>query len=150
MEEKRFTFIYRGLAKVGYSFIYEGSASACSGCEYFKVCHGKLKRSVAYRVSEVRDKKVSCALVGEAVLVRVEPCEIEAALDAKRMVEGAIILFKPIDCGKLSCSHFNLCSPIALEGARERKFKIVRVTDSFVCPSTGVKLARVLLRPQEV
>jgi radical SAM protein with 4Fe4S-binding SPASM domain len=55
MEEKKFTFISERLARVGYSFIYEGTAAACSKCKYLMVCQGKLERNMTYKVVEVKD-----------------------------------------------------------------------------------------------
>ncbi|HID19024.1 TPA: hypothetical protein EYP27_05740 [Candidatus Bathyarchaeota archaeon] len=148
MAGKIFTFLGEKLAKTGYTFIYERKTGLCIDCDFFKVCHGKLKSNVAYRVVEVKDKRVECTLSGISLLVRVEPAEVEAAVEVKEALEGALIRFNSQECNLLTCQYFNLCVPIGLE-SWEKTCKIVKVSDVFTCPQRGVRLAQVSLQPQK-
>ncbi|MHC1586227.1 MAG: UPF0179 family protein [Candidatus Hecatellaceae archaeon] len=149
MSAKLFTFLGKGQAKPGYLFIYEGEAEKCGECSYLKVCHGKLKSGNLYRVVEVKDKEVECPILGESLLVRVEPAEIQVALESKYAIEGATVKFLPQDCGQLECQYFDLCVPASLQ-ASDRAFKVVRVGEAFTCPRSGNRLVQAWLLPQEV
>ncbi|KYH38736.1 MAG: hypothetical protein AYL30_003140 [Candidatus Hecatellales archaeon B24] len=148
MAGKIFTFLSEKLAKNGYVFIYEGEVAPCVECDFYKVCHGKLKPNMAYRVVEVKDKKIKCPVLGPSCLVRVEQAEIEAAVEAGQALEGALIRFNPQECGLLTCQYFNLCVPVGLEEG-DKSCKIVNVSEAFTCPQKGVRLARVSLQLQK-
>ena len=149
MANKYFTFLAVNQARLGYVFIYEGIAEECVSCSYLKVCHGKLKEGVAYKVVEVKDRKVECPLLGEVLLVRVEPVEVEAALEVKHAIEGAIVSFAPRDCSQLECQYFDLCVPTFSRNGGGT-YKIVRVGEAFTCPLSGIRLVQVWLLPREV
>ena len=148
MSSKIFTLLGKSQAKVGHRFIYEGSAEKCEDCPYLKVCHGKLKKGTVYRVVEVRGRKVECLLLGEAFLVRVEPAEVEAAVEARQAIQGATVRFSPRDCGKMECQYYIYCSPPALN-LEEKPCKILKIIRSFSCPQTGIQLSLVQLLPQQ-
>lgn len=133
-------------AREGYTFLYEGRIKACAECSLADVCHGKLKPHSVYRVVEVRDRRVECRVFGAALLVRVEPAEVEAALEAGKALESALVRFFPQECGLLECRYFNLCVPVGLE--EDRICKIMKVSGFFTCPRRGIRLAWVSLLPQ--
>ena len=147
MGNRKFTFIGEGQAWEGYCFTFGGEAEACAKCGYAKVCHGKLKVGYTYRVVEVKDKHVECPILGLAQLVVVETADVEAAVEAGRAVEGALIRVKPRGCPYLTCPHFDLCMPPALGWDEEKTFKVVEVSGFFSCPQTGERLAQVRLHP---
>jgi len=141
-----FTFLGEKTARLGYVFVYEGEAAACRRCDFSRVCHGKLKPNLAYKVVEVRDKRIECPVLGEAVLVRVEKAPVKVAIRVEQAVEGALIKFTPQECGRLSCEYFSLCVPTALSSGGA--YKIIEVLGFFNCPVRGVRLAQVYLQPQ--
>ena len=143
----KLTFIQLKKAKKGFMFVYEGLSKDCENCTYQKVCHN-LEAKKVYVVVGLREKEVTCKSSGEKLkLVEVKPAEIRVALEPKYAFEAAIIEFKPQLCKNIECKWFDECVPHIL--APNRKYKIVRVGEKFICPQTGKKLVQVFLFPFE-
>jgi len=140
------TFVWDDKAKKGYTFFYEGVAKDCKECSYFNVCQGNLEAKNLYRVTEVRDKLFDCLVFGKkARLVEVQLAEVDAAVDPKYAIEGALVNFKPRSCGDLLCEMFDVCVPDGLEPGR--RYKLTKIHGSFTCQKDGKKLIRVSLLP---
>ena len=81
-------------------------------------------------------------------LVEIKPSEINVAIDLKSTIEGAIIEFKPQECGNIQCGRFDVCVPHIIRN--NEKCKIVSVIEKFSCPNSGKPLVAVSVLPQMV
>ena len=103
----------------------------------------KLLPGRIYRVVRVRPRRIECPVhEGGAVVVEVVLDEVEALVDSRKAVEGAVIAFSPLYCGNEECLYRDLCQPLGLfEGDR---CKVVRVGEKVECPR-GYPLVKVVL-----
>jgi hypothetical protein len=97
-----------------------------------------------YRVVRLRKKIFPCPLHEEGVrVVEVVESEISAAIPQKIALEGAVIIFRPEKCEKITCLNRNLCFPIGLfDGDR---CEIVEVEKKIDCEK-GLLLVTAKLR----
>lgn len=130
-------------AKVGYTFLAGRPTERCINCRLYKVCVGKLEPQRLYRVVDVLDRMFQCPLYKDGLkLVAVEESPVEAAIEDKLIVEGAVIFFSPIAC-KIRCVNRELCTP---EGLRQNdRCRILKVGDRLNCYG-GLKLKKVVLK----
>ena len=121
-------------ARKGYKFLFEGQVyEQCKLCPLYNVCIGNLEKGRVYEVINVRKKKHKCkALNMDLAVVEVREAPLEVAIRTSYAIEGAIITFHPINCSKLSCINYELCSPIGLKSGD--KCKIVKIYGKIDCP----------------
>ena len=130
-------------AKPGFTFIAYKPTERCLKCRLYKVCVGKLEPSRLYRVVEVKDRIFPCPLHEDGVrLVVVEESPVEAAMEDRLLVEGATIVFKPIEC-RVRCPNRGLCTPEGLK--KGDKCLILKLGDRVEC-IVGLRLRRALLK----
>ena len=144
-EEKSIvTLIGIGQAVVGKEFIHKGPGTKCESCKYSQVCVRNLEPERIYRIVEVREKTLPCALYEtEMQAVEVVETEIAAVVPSKQAIQGAIITLHNPDCKEQECKNYETCFPTGLKD-RDR-CEIVAVTESLQCPQ-GLPLGKVLLR----
>jgi uncharacterized protein (UPF0179 family) len=130
-------------AKVGFTFLAGKPSRQCVNCRLYKVCVGKLEPLRLYRVLEVREKTFQCRIHKDGVkLVTVEESPVEAAMEDRLIVEGALLTFSPIIC-RIECNNKGLCIP---EGLKENdKCQVVKIGEKLNCLA-GLKLRSVILR----
>lgn len=104
---------------------------------------GKLEPSRLYRIVEVREKIFQCRIHENGVkLVVVEESPVEAAMEDRLIVEGAVLTFSPIVC-RIECNNKSLCIP---EGLRKNdKCQVIKVGEKLNCLA-GLKLRSVTLK----
>lgn len=142
---RRITLLNEKFARIGYRFVFEGAAQACSECRYYKVCIQNLEQGRVYEVKEVRDRRLECKAYGITVVpvVVVEP-DIEALIDKRIAIEGAIITFNYPNCNELNCPNYKKCFPKGLKnGDKVRILEVRNTTERFPC---GQSLVHVKLR----
>jgi len=143
MSEVITTLVGELQARPGFKFVFEGPADACYNCKLKDVCAFKLEPNTIYTVVEVLGKKHKCALrEGWVVVAKVVESEVEAMIEAKMAVEGAIITFRKVKCQEASCPYYGLCqSPYVKEG---EKYRILKVYNEHrMCK--GKKMIKVLM-----
>lgn len=120
-------------AKVGFSFVHEGSLKECTGCKLFEVCMKNLDQGRVYRITGVRDKLFSCKVHDEGVrVVEVVEPSIEGTLESRLIFPAGIITFQPQECDETSCEYYPKCFPKGL--TKGDRCKIVSVSDRIKCP----------------
>ena len=130
-------------ARVGFKFQFVEPASACEGCKYYQVCTGKLERGRVYSVTQILKKTLPCILhEGEGRVVEVDESPVEALVDAKLAIQGAIVTFTPSSCMKGGCRNYETCKPIGLVAGD--RCKVLEVKGLVDCPER-LRLASVLL-----
>lgn len=104
----------------------------------------KLSPGRIYRVVKVRPRRIVCPIhEGGGVVAEVVLDDVEAAVDTRVAVEGAVIAFSPQLCEEVECPSRELCQPQGLvEGDR---CKILRVGEGISCPMNR-SLVKVVLR----
>jgi len=137
------TIIGKNQAKVGYAFLFNKPSSLCIKCKYYKPCMEKLESGRVYVVEKVLNKVFECKLHFEGgKLVEVNEADIEANIEAKLAILGAIIDFHAIKCTSILCENYSKCAPLGLRNGD--KCKIVEVYGKAICP-LGVPLSFVRL-----
>jgi len=127
------TLIGKELAKEGLEFQYLGPLLECKSCKLKNVCFN-LDEGKWYRITGVRDKEHDCKVhdEGKVVTVEVEELPVPLAVDAKGVVEGETLTFKPANCKEYDCEFYELCHPLGLrEGT---KIKIEKIVEEIKCP----------------
>lgn len=122
------TLIGVKLAKKNRKFIFSGALPECENCDpsLKSVCLLNLEKGIMYEIINVRNIVHPCAVhEGGVTIVEVQKAPIKAALDARKVYEGATISFHHLDCDELSCKNYEFCKP---KGIKENgKYKITMV-----------------------
>ncbi|MCW3135683.1 MAG: UPF0179 family protein [Canidatus Methanoxibalbensis ujae] len=140
------TLVGAPFAKEGMEFIFFGGTRKCEECRLKDTCLN-LEPGRKYRVLHVREGfKHECALHdGGVCVVEVEEAEIEAALEARKALEGSKIRFELPKCEEYDCNLRDLCFPAGLnDGEKCTVLKVIDETET--CPKKGVFMKKVLLR----
>ena len=127
------TLIGKELAQEGLEFQYLGPLLECRNCKLKNVCFN-LDEGKWYRITAVRDKEHDCKVHegGKVVTVEVEELPVPLALNAKGVVEGETVTFKPANCKEYDCEYYELCHPLGLrEGT---KIKVEKIVEDIKCP----------------
>ena len=133
-------------AKVDQEFIFLGGTRKCEDCRLRSTCLN-LEEGRRYKVESVREGiKHECPLHEDGVcVVEVVEAEIEAALEARKAVEGSKIVFEMPSCDEWTCDFYDLCHPAGL--ASGDKCTILSIFDiGKTCPMRGNFLKKVLLK----
>jgi len=143
-QRKIVTLVSMENAKKGYRFLFEGHIyEQCMSCTLYNVCVGNLEKGRIYEVINVRRKRHKCkALNTELAVVEVREAPLEVAIRTSHAIEGAIITFYPINCSKLLCVNYGLCSPLGLKSGD--KCKILKIYGKISCPR-NMSLSKVLI-----
>ena len=143
MASKKYTMIGQGQARIGFRFVFKGSADKCVKCERYKSCSEPLEAGRVYEVRDVRRKRFICNLHGpDAKLVVVGEADYEANIESRSAVLNALIEYDPIECD-LPCNQQNKCFPTGL--SKSERCLIVGVGPMIRCPR-GKRISSVLLR----
>jgi len=126
------TLIGKDLAEEGLEFQYLGPLLECRTCKLKNVCFN-LDEGKWYRVTKVRDKEHDCKVhdEGKVVTVEVEEIPVPLIVQAKNVVEGETITFKPISCREYDCEYYDICHPLGLRDGT--KVKIIKVEGDIKC-----------------
>ena len=127
------TLIGKELAQEGLEFQYLGPLLECRNCKLKNVCFN-LDEGKWYRITAVRDKEHDCKVHdgGKVVTVEVEELPVPLALNAKGVVEGETVTFKPINCKEYDCEYYELCHPLGLRDGT--KIKVEKIVEDIKCP----------------
>ncbi len=107
---------------------------------------GGLEPGRIYRVTSIRGKNLPCKLHGDgAKVVEVEESDIEASLESRLAVEGALISYRPMECERSDCEKRALCRPLGLRAGD--RCKILCMREKLDCP-IGLELRLVSLLRQ--
>ena len=122
-------------AKLGFSFLNDGSLKECENCALFKVCGEKLEIGRAYVVTEVRDKVFPCEVHEEGVQVVavVEP-NIETNIENRLAFPYGIITFQNQICKETLCSNYEKCVPKGLKTGDKCKVLEIKGQIPVLCP----------------
>ncbi|OYT31351.1 MAG: hypothetical protein B6U94_03335 [Thermofilum sp. ex4484_79] len=113
----------------------------CRRCELFKICMGKLREGMRYRVLEVRNTKHVCPLINDYMYVAlVEEMPVVLALEKGKAINGVTMQYSKNYCNEVRCAYYSYCvnNPI-LDG---EKIKIGKLLKSIPCPR-GLRLVLV-------
>ncbi|MCK4475426.1 MAG: UPF0179 family protein [Methanophagales archaeon] len=117
-ERKIVTLVGAKLANVGDEFIFLGVSNSkkCEECRLKKSCTN-LEVGRRYRIEKVRNEiKHDCYIHEEGVrVVEVIEPSVKVAIEAKGVLKGAKIVFKPADCEETDYELFDLCHPLGLK-----------------------------------
>ena len=142
----RITVVGAYQAREGFRFLFEGAPKLCEDCEFFRACLGGLELGRIYRVTSIRRKNLPCKLHGDgAKVVEVEESSVEASLEPRLAVEGALVSYRPMECEKSDCEKKALCRPLGLRVGD--KCKILWTGEKLNCP-IGLELRLVSLLRQ--
>lgn len=120
-------------ARNGFTFLHEGPAEDCKGCEFFGVCMKNLEPGRVYEVTAVRDKVFPCRIHDEGTrVVEVVESDIDGAMEARLAFQGGIITFQPQVCENVSCRNNRKCVPNGLR--KGDRCKILEVDGQTECP----------------
>ena len=138
------TLVGTNQAKEGFKFLHRGSTDKCEGCEYVHVCSLNLQPGRIFRVVGIRDKTLYCRLSEEHMrVVEVVESETEGTVHSKQAMEGATVLFQPVECSLEDCENLELCLPKGL--VRGDRCEIAAVIGRLRCLQS-LPLVKVLLR----
>lgn len=141
---RKVTVVGESQARVGYAFVFNGPAEACFKCKYYKACLEGLEEGRVYAVRSVLDKALDCKLhSGAGRLVEIEEEAIEAAVEEKKAILGALIDFRAVECGNRVCGNRGLCNPVGLRHGD--KCRVVKAGGKVICP-LGFRLLSVRLQ----
>ncbi len=85
-------------ARIGHKFIFYNELPECVECNLKTVCSDNLIKGRLYQVVKILSKKHACKILEtEMAVVEVEYPPIEALIDTRKVFEGAIIVFEPIE-----------------------------------------------------
>lgn len=120
-------------ARKGFVFVHGRPSKECNGCKLFKVCVATLEPDRVYEVVSVRRKTFPCRVhEGGVQVVEVAEKDVEACIDARFAMLGAVIAFHPQECDNTSCENHIRCVP---EGIRKgERCKILDLKGRVICP----------------
>jgi uncharacterized protein (UPF0179 family) len=141
----KITIIGKQQAKIGYVFLFNKPLTLCLKCKYYKICMEGLEAGRIYIVKKVLKRAIEeCKIhFNGGKLVEVEEANIEANINAKEAILGAIIDFHSLDCKNILCKNYVKCAPLGLRNGD--KCKIIEVIDKPTC-SLGFPLVSVRLQ----
>jgi uncharacterized protein (UPF0179 family) len=91
---------------------------ACAECKLKNVCLN-LEKGSLYQVKDLREMRHMCPETGDTVRVsEVEKIPFPAAMAKKSAIEGTVVTFKEIDCGRVDCANWSVCHPPAGNGGK--------------------------------
>jgi uncharacterized protein (UPF0179 family) len=136
-------------ARKGYRFLHMGASEACKGCELFKVCSGNLEKGRVYEIKALGRKVFPCPIhEGGVRVVIVEEAELFGALESKKAIPGATIVFEPQPCDRRDCDSHRLCHPEGLKP--QDRCQILSVMERIPCPEKrDLRKALLKLKPRE-
>ena len=138
------TLVGTNQAKEGFKFLHRGSTDKCEGCQYVHVCSLNLEPGRIFRVVGIRDKTLYCRLSEENMrVVEVVESEVEGTVHSKQAIEGATVLFQPLDCRVEDCENSQLCFPKGL--IRGDRCEVAAVIGRLRCLQS-LPLVKVLLQ----
>lgn len=136
------TMVSDSQAKVGNRFYYIGPQLECRDCKLKAVCFN-LEQGSLYEITAVRDQTHACPFNEDKVrAVEIEKRAKEAVAPKRSAMEGSIMTFQEIDCGRLDCVNYRSCHPPAMENGR--KYSVVGIDGTLDCP-IGENLVRIRL-----
>ncbi len=125
MRESTITLVSHIVAKVGYTFLFNGPSPQCINCRFRRVCVDKLRVGHTYRVVRVLGITNKCPINKYVVTVAVEEVPVAAAIPKRYGVEGLIFRYRKVDCSNRNCPNYGLCRPELLPN--EGKVRVVKV-----------------------
>jgi uncharacterized protein (UPF0179 family) len=147
MSKGKLTLVGLKQAKIGFTFIHEGSSEGCEECERKKICLTTLEPGRIYRVMKTRDKVFPCIIHEDGVqVVEVTEPDHDVSIETRLAFPSGIITFTSQECQDVSCQYYKHCVPLGLVNGD--KCKILHVKDPLKCPVNHslvlVQLQRVL------
>jgi hypothetical protein len=125
-------------ARLGYTFLFSGSANPCTQCQYYSPCVGTLENGRVYTVTKVVEKEHPCILrQDKGKVVEVEETSKEVLIDPRSAIQGAIITLNLTRCDQLDCKNRERCFPLGLVAGD--RCKILEIKDEAMC-SLGHRL----------
>jgi uncharacterized protein (UPF0179 family) len=129
----KITIIGKNQAKLGYVFLFNKPSSFCIKCKYYKPCMEGLETGRVYIVKKVLKKTFDCKLHFDGGrLIEVDEANIEANIEAKSAILGAIIDFHAVKCKNVLCENYVKCAPLGLQDGD--KCKVIEVYGKVTCP----------------
>jgi len=136
------TLIGKEQATKGAEFIYIGPLVDCKNCKLRNVCFN-LKPGRRYKIKEVRDKKHTCDIFEEGVVVvEVEEQPVIATISTKH-IQGSTVSLEPISCHRIGCPHHQFCTSSALK--KGASFTVTKVLEPRIECAEGHHLQKVEL-----
>jgi uncharacterized protein (UPF0179 family) len=139
----KLTLVDSKVAKVGYEFVTYGDAEECRDCKLIKTCIENLESERRYRIVNTRDMEHDCKIMGRAIVVEVEECDVASAIDQKKVFTGSKVEFVPVSCDNILCKNMKYCKPDGLKSGDA--CKILDAAGKIDCES-GKDLVLVKLR----
>ncbi|MDR0523503.1 MAG: UPF0179 family protein [Candidatus Methanoplasma sp.] len=137
------TLVSVAQARAGRRFVYLGPQPECEGCRLRRACLN-LEEGSTYEIVGVRPVSHECALgEGASAVAEVERVPSESSVPKRSAIEGSVITYKGIRCGRPGCPSYRVCHPHGASDGDKRS--IVETLGDMDCPA-GEKLvlARVL------
>ncbi len=125
------TLISGSQAKVGHRFYYVGPQLECKECKLKAVCFN-LEQGSQYEITALRDQTHECSLNEDMVrVVEVQKVPQRTAVPKKTAIEGSVMTFQEVECGRMDCSNFRICHPASMENGR--KYSVIKIEGSVDC-----------------
>ncbi len=106
-----YTLIDEGLAKKGFSFIFNGGTKICETCGLKSVCLNNLEKQRRFVVVSVEDKSFLCPLTGKKQkLVQVDFEPVEAAVNMQNIFTNVPFNYQGINCEFVNCENYLYCN----------------------------------------
>lgn len=126
------TLISESQAKQGHRFYYMGPQLDCKECKLKTVCFN-LEQGAMYEIKALRDQAHDCTFNEDRVrVVEVEKIPQRTAVPKKSAIEGSVITFQDIECGRMDCSNYRICHPAAVENGK--KYSVKEIEGDVDCP----------------
>ena len=126
------TLVGKEQAQIGNRFYYIGPLTECRDCRLKGVCFN-LEPGHKYEIVKLRDTEHECELISEKVrVVEVAKVPTKALIPKKYAIEGSVITYDDIDCGRLGCKNYEYCHPIGLK--KGAKKTVVNNIGKIDCP----------------
>ncbi len=142
----KITIVGAKQARVGYTFLFSGTADSCRQCDYNLPCSGNLENGRVYTVKKILNKELPCILQsGKGKVVEVEETLKEILIHPKYAIAGALITLDLVQC-RLDCENRERCFPLGLLSGD--KCKVISVGEEFTC-SLGPRLVGVSVQREQ-
>jgi len=104
----------------------------CKKCSFYKVCVGKLREGIRYKVMEVRNVKHRCPVINDLMYVAVvEEMPAMVAVEKRKAVDGLSFRYEKIKCDKYSCPYYKYCVDVPVKD--REKIVIKKILKSIPC-----------------
>ncbi|MHA1345101.1 MAG: UPF0179 family protein [Candidatus Heimdallarchaeaceae archaeon] len=127
------TLVEKEVAELNYTFTHIGSSKICDNCPLKKVCVGVLKENHSYKVVEIKQKKHTCLIENQPMMVCVvEEADYTISVEKQKYLENMILKRNSLKCKEILCENYDYCMSPLFDVTS--KIKIKSILGKLNCP----------------